>query len=89
MMPRKHIGGSTFTENTSRMGLMTFPQGFWEEPRRSRRSCEFNVFLIEFAGTVEHIRCRIWDKEHFNVYHERPSQENRERLISLAVGERK
>lgn len=30
----------------------------------------------------------IWDKEHFSVYHERPSQENRERLISLAVGER-
>ena len=62
---------------------------FWEAQRRFRRSCEFRVpRRATFKWRLTTRSSRIWDKEHFNVYHERPSQENRERLISLAVGER-
>lgn len=31
---------------------------------------------------------RIWDRDHYSAYHAMPSQENRERLIGLAVAER-
>lgn len=30
----------------------------------------------------------IWDKNHYNIYNSRPNHENRDRMISLAVGER-
>lgn len=89
MMPRMHIGGFTIIKSTSRGGGMISLREFWEAQRRFRRSCEFRVpRRATFQWRLTTRSSRIWDKEHFNVYHERPSQENRERLISLAVGER-
>ena len=34
------------------------------------------------------IAIRIWDRDHHTAYHTYPTQENRERLVGLAVAER-
>ncbi|KIR53035.1 hypothetical protein I315_04493 [Cryptococcus gattii Ru294] len=42
---------------------------------------------ITLGGAAAYQAYLIWDRDHYSAYHAMPSQENRERLIGLAVAE--
>ncbi len=51
----------------------------------TKLSCELLSYL-PYARAKSTIS--IWDRDHHSAYHSYPTQENRERLVGLAVAER-